>query len=83
MEIFVAKNTSLAPKNGHRIEIHALRHDLSKDECREIINNRLTEAGAEGQVVVMKPSEKFGGKLLPFGVNNCNEKGTFFNDVLF
>lgn len=34
----VASNTSLAPKDGRRIEIHVGNVNLTKDECRVLVN---------------------------------------------
>ena len=77
----IESNTSLAPKDGRRIEIHVRNTNLTKDECRLLINAYKQEAGPIGQVSVRKPNKN--GELLPWCVDNIDDKGTTFNDFHF
>lgn len=77
----VASNTSLAPKDGRRIELHVNNTDLTKAECRALIDAYQSEAGPRGQVSVRKPNAN--GQLRPWCVNNMDAEGTTFNDFHF
>ncbi len=77
----VASKTSLAPKNGHRVEIHVQNAMLTKDDCQALIRAYRKDAGPEGQVSVRKPDKR--GILQPWGVDNMDGKGIIFNDAFF
>lgn len=77
----VGSNTSLAPKDGRRIEIHVSNTNLTKDECRLLINAYKEKAGPEGQASVRKPNKD--GELKPWCVDNMDGKGISFNDFHF
>ena len=77
----IESNTSLAPKDGRRIEIHVRNANLTKDECRLLINAYKNNAGSRGQVSVRKPNKN--GEYLPWCVDNMDEKGITFNDFHF
>ncbi len=79
----VAENTPLAPKDGRRIEIRVDNADLSKAECKSLIQAYTKKAGSEGQVSVHKPSPKWQNETLPWCVDNMDGKGVFFNDDFF
>jgi len=79
----IIENTSLAPKDGRRIIIRVYDANLTKDQCRDLINKYRINAGSEGQVTVNKPSAKLMGEILPWCVDNMDGKGIFFNDDLF
>jgi len=79
----IAENDSLAPKNGRRIEIHVNNTNLTKDECRALINTYRKKAGPEGQVGVHKPSPMNENRMFPWCVDNMDEKGIFFQDYFF
>jgi hypothetical protein len=77
----VASDTSLAPKDGRRIEIHVTNPDLTKAECEALIEAYRGDAGPEGQVSVHKPDKR--GDLQPWGVDNMDDQGVTFNDFFF
>lgn len=78
----VISNTTLAPKDGRRIEIHVDDSLLTKEECILIIEQYSEKAGKEGQVSVHKPGSKlFEGVMVPWCVNNKDGEGVIFNDV--
>jgi len=79
----IIENTSLAPKDGSRISIQVDDENLTKEQCRNIINKYRVNAGPEGQVAVNKPSAKLMGEIVPWCVDNMDGKGIFFNDHLF
>jgi hypothetical protein len=78
-------NTSLSPKDGSRIEIHVSNEDLTREQCKNIINAYRKKAGPEGQVSVRKPSSVLDNKLTPWCVDNIgmDDRGIFFNDGHF
>lgn len=77
----IASNTSLAPKNGRRIEIRVSDAKLTKEQCTDLINAYKAQAGPEGQVSVRKPSKD--GNLYPWCVDNCDGTPIMFNDMYF
>jgi hypothetical protein len=77
----VASDTSLAPKDGRRIEIHVSNPALTKDECTALINAYRSKAGPEGQVSVRKPDKT--GELQPWCIDNMDGKPIIFNDFFF
>jgi hypothetical protein len=79
----IAKDTSLAPKNGRRIEIHVNDPSLTRDQCTSLINAYRSKAGPQGQVSVRKPSTAQGGGLQPWCVDNMDKSGVTFNDFYF
>lgn len=87
-----APSISLAPHtvdisphaNGNQVQIVTKDPSLSHADCSALIDHYLSKAGQKGQVVVQKPGSKtFKGALLPYCVNNRDDKGTFFNDYFF
>ena len=79
----IADNTSLAPMDGRRIHVHVDDPNLSKEECKSLINEYRKRAGREGQVAVHKPSAMLKDTMNPWCVDNMDGKGVFFNDNLF
>ena len=79
----IVSNTSLAPKNGRRIEIHVLDEGLSKSDAANIVEYYRSSAGLEGQVSVHKPSKMMGGTMQPWAVDNLDGSGIMFNDYYF
>lgn len=74
----VASNTSLAPKDGRRVEIHSDNSELTRAECEILINQYINVAGPEGQVSVRKPDPQ--NIMTPWCVENFDGKGIFFTD---
>ena len=79
----VASNTSLAPKDGKRIEIHVNDPQLSKEDCIKLVEHYRKAAGSQGQVSVRKPSKLMGGTMQPWAVDNMDGNGITFNDYYF
>jgi hypothetical protein len=79
----VASNTSLAPKEGRRIEIHVRDAHLTPAQCKTLIAHYRSQAAPGGQVSVHKPSTWLDGTLQPWCVENFDGHGVFFNDELF
>jgi len=79
----VVSNTSLAPKQGRRIEIHSTDPKLTRDECRALIERYRDQGGPDGQVSVHKPSSLLKGHLAPWCLENFEGKGIEFNNSLF
>ncbi len=79
----VVSNTDISTANmkRRRIEIHVRNPNLTKDECRALINAYKNEAGPEGQVSVRKPDNE--GQLLPWCVDNMDGRSIIFNDFYF
>ena len=77
----MASDTPLGPQNRRRIEIHVNDANLSKEDCRTLIGAYRNQAGSRGQVSVRKPDKH--GRLQPWGVDNMDGEGVFFNDNLF
>jgi hypothetical protein len=77
----VASNTSLAPKDGRRIELHSANPELTEAECSILINQYSDTAGPEGQVSVRKPNTQ--DDLAPWCIENFDGKGIVFNERLF
>lgn len=77
----VVSDTSLAPKDGRRVEVHSTNPELTKPECSMLINHYRSTAGAEGQVSAHKPSPQ--SNMTPWCVENLDGKGVLFNDNLF
>ncbi len=57
----VADDTSLAPKDGRRIQLNSQDEALTANDCRALIDAYRSKAGSEGQVSVHKPSKKLQG----------------------
>ncbi|MHB1020703.1 MAG: hypothetical protein ACYC1R_10955 [Coriobacteriia bacterium] len=72
---------SVGSLRRRRIEIHVEDSDLTKPECRALIEAYAPRAGDQGQVSVHKPD--WTGTLQPWGVDNMDGKGVVFNDDLF
>ena len=79
-EHVVASDTSLAPKDGRRIEIHCNNPDLTRDEARKLIDYYDDRAGRDGQVSIHKPDRN--NNYLPWAVWNAGEH-IKFQDYLF
>lgn len=79
----VAEDSSLAPKDGRRIQLNSDDPDLSKEECIALINGYRRKAGKEGQVSVHKPSKILKGNMAPWCVENFDGRGIVFNDNMF
>lgn len=77
----VVSNTSLAPKAGRRIEIHVKDTRITKAQVKAIIAAYRMKAAPRGQVSVYKPTKD--GEMLPWGVENMDGGGVFFNDYFF
>ena len=80
VEHVLASDTSLAPKDGRRIEIHCNNPDLTREEARKLIGHYDDRAGREGQVSIHKPDRN--NNYLPWAVWNAGEE-TKFQDYLF
>ena len=79
----VAADTSLAPKNGRRIQLNSNTEQLTRDECAALINGYRRRAGPDGQVSVHKPSRLLQGNMAPWCVENFDGRGIVFNDNMF
>lgn len=79
----LTSNTSLAPKDGRRIEIHVSSEGLTREQCKSLIKGYRIKAGSEGQVSVHKPSALFDNNISAWCVDNMDNKGVLFNDSLF
>jgi hypothetical protein len=79
----VASNTSLAPKQGRRIEIHSADANLTHEQCRALIEHYRDQGAPDGQVSVHKPSKLLKGELAPWCVENFEGEGIEFNESLF
>lgn len=79
----VADNSSLAPKNGRRIQLDSINADLTREQCIMLIDGYRKKAGPEGQVGVHKPSKLLEGTMVPWCVENFDGRGVFFNDHMF
>lgn len=79
----LSSDTSLAPKDGRRIEIHVSNEDLTREQCKSLINGYRKKAGPDGQVSIHKPSIPLDNKMSPWFVDNMDSKGVFFNDSFF
>lgn len=77
-----SETSSLAPRTGKRVAL-TVTNDISRDECRALINAYRREGAPDGQVVVHKPSAALGGQSLPWCVENYDGEGIRFNDELF
>ena len=76
--------TSLAPKNGKRVQVN-VKNMLTEKECISLIEAYRTKAGPYGQVSVHMPSniKAFQEKVLPWCVENIDEGGIVFNKSYF
>lgn len=79
----VADDSSLAPKDGRRVQLNSDNPDLTKEECTALVNAYRKKGGKEGQVSVHKPSKMMRGSLTPFCYENFDGKGIVFNDSMF
>lgn len=79
----VAGDSSLAPKDGRRIQLNSTNPNLTKDECIALINGYRHKAGKEGQVGVHKPSNVLKGSMTPWCVENFDGRGIVFHDYMF
>ncbi len=73
----VASDTSLAPKDGRRIEIHCNNPNLTKEDARKLIAHYDDRAGREGQVSIRKPDRD--NNYLPWAVWNAGEHTKFYD----
>lgn len=78
----VARNFSLEPNPGRRIEIHVSDKLITKDECRAIIKFYQKQASG-GHISVHKPDDFVDGEFTPWAVYNFDDRGVTFNDSLF
>ena len=69
----------IPPKDGSVVQIETRNPELSKDECKQLIDHYRHEAGREGQVAVSKPSKLLEDSMLPWCVDNLDGQGIFFN----
>jgi hypothetical protein len=76
------ERSSLAPKEGERVQIKVTR-DISKDECSALIERYRAEGAPDGQISVRKPSKKLKGMAAPWCVENFDNSSVVFNDSLF
>lgn len=79
----VASNTDLRPKLGRRIAIHVRNPDLTREECRTLVAAYRSEAAPDGQVTVHKPHRAMDNDVMPWCVENFDDRGVWFNDILF
>lgn len=79
----IVSNTPLPSKQSRRITIHVKNSAISKDQCKSLITNYMNQAKPNGQVSVHKPSPLLNRTMQPWCVYNFDDKGIFFNDVLF
>ena len=79
----VADDSSLAPRDGRRIQINSFDANLSKDACIALVKYYKDQAEPDGQVSVHKPSKILDNKLNPWCIENFDGKGIQFNDYLF
>ncbi len=75
VEHVVASDTSLAPKDGRRIEIHCNKPDFTKEEALKLIAHYNNWAGREGQISIHKPDRN--NNYLPWAVWNAGEETKF------
>jgi len=80
LQLTVARNFSLKPNPGRRIEIHVSDKLITKDECRVIIKFYRKQASG-GHISIHKPDDY--GEFTPWAVDNFDGKGVTFNDFLF
>lgn len=76
----VAKDGSLGPGRGRRIEIHAADPGLTKDQCLALLRAYRSRAAPDGQVSVRK-RDKY-GEMAPWCVDNLDNP-PFFNEFGF
>jgi len=79
----VADDSSLAPKDGRRVQLDSNNPDLTKEECSALINAYRHKGGKEGQLSVHKPSKILKGSMTPFCIENFDGQGIVFNDGMF
>ena len=77
VEHVVVSDTSLAPKDGRRIEIHCNNPHLTKEDARKLIGHYDDRAGREGQVSIYKPDRD--NNYLPWAVWNAGEQTKFYD----
>ena len=79
----VADNSSLAPKDGRRIQLNSNSPELTKEQRTALIDGYRRKAGLEGQGSVHKPSKMLKGTMAPWCVENFDGHGIVFNDNMF
>jgi len=79
----LADNSSLAPKDGRRIQINSYNPNLTKDDCIKLIAAYRKKAEPGGQVSVHKPSKILQGSMTPWCVENFDGRGIIFDDRAF
>lgn len=79
----IADDSPVPPRKGHRVQINSQDTDLTKEECRALINAYRHRAAPDGQVSVRKPSQAFNGQLTPWCIENFDGQGIRFNDNMF
>ena len=77
----ILSRSNLAPRDGYRVQIKTSNAELTKAECRQLINHYRSQAGNEGQVSVHKPDTRFPNdpSLSPWCVDNIDGRGIRFN----
>lgn len=70
--------SSLAPKKGERVQV-TVSETISHDEAKVLLAKYANRAAPDGQASLHMPSEKLGGAVLPYLVDNFDGNGPFIN----